>query len=351
MPKYKLILMKKLRNLKSIVLMLATLTSISCAAQKKDTLAEKLLLYQLPNGGWGKQLEGKAVDYSIAVDKNMLDKIKASGAEHATIDNSATTKEINLLINAYAQTKNTAYLKSAEKGIRYLLTMQYENGGFPQYFPNKSIYRKQITYNDNAMINALTVLYNVSESKNGFDAVSASLKDESRKAVAKGISCILKTQVMQNGKLSIWGDQYNEVTLIPEKARAFEPASLATGESVNIVRFLMMQPVSPEIEKAIKSAIVWFEGNKIAGYSYNVVEKDNKAFRTLSEDKSSVIWARFYDLQSNKPIFGDRDGSIKYNYSEVSEERRNGYSWYGSAPQKLIDKDYPKWLAGNGIAR
>jgi len=85
--------------------MLATLTAISCAAQKKDTLAEKLLLYQLPNGGWGKQLEGKAVDYSIAVDKNMLDKIKASGDEHATIDNSATTKEINLLINAYAQTK------------------------------------------------------------------------------------------------------------------------------------------------------------------------------------------------------------------------------------------------------
>lgn len=323
----------------SKLLLILSFVSLSFSAQTKDTLAEKVLLYQLPIGGWGKQLGSKAVDYSLPINKDLLAKIKASGDDHATIDNNATSKEITILINAYNQTKNSTYLKSAEKGIAYLLTMQYQNGGFPQYYPNKSIYRKQITYNDNAMINALSILYNVTEGKNGFDVVDPKIKEQSKVAVTKGIDCILKTQYLQNGKPTIWGDQYNEVTLKPEKARAFEPASLASSESVSITKFLMMQPSTPEIEKAIKSAIQWFKTNKIEGYSYNLVKKDNKAMRTLAEDKNAVIWARFYDLETNKPIFGDRDGSIKYNYNDISEERRNGYSWYVDSPQKHIDKD------------
>jgi len=328
-----------------------SLITATFSAQIKDTLAEKMLIYQLPNGGWGKQLDDKSVvNYNLPIDNNLLKKIKATGDDHATIDNNATSKEINGLIKAYRITKNPDYLKAAEKGIQYLLTMQYENGGFPQYYPNSSIYRKQVTYNDNAMINALTVLYNVAEGKNDFDVVDSKLREKSKIAVQKGILCILKTQVLQKGNPSIWGDQYNEITLQPDKARAFEPISLATGESVNIVRFLMMQPVTPEIEKSIKSAVKWFTVNKIEGYSYNVAKQNGKTVRVLEEDKNSVIWARFYDINTNKPLFGDRDGSVKYNYNDVSEERRNGYSWYIDHAQKLIDIEYPKWLQKNKIS-
>jgi len=327
-----------------------SLISLSFSAQIKDTLAEKILVYQLPNGGWGKQLNDKSVvNYNLPLDKNLLKKIKETGDDHATIDNNATSREINALIKAYKSTKKTEYLKSAEKGIQYLLLMQYKNGGFPQYYPNSAIYRKQITYNDNAMINALTVLYNVAEGKNDFDSVDSKLKEKSKIAVQKGIECILKTQVLQKGIPTIWADQYNEITLQPDKARAFEPISLATGESVGIVRFLMMQPVTPEIEKSIKSAVNWFKQNKIKGYSYNVSKVNGKAVRKLAEDKNSVIWARFYDINTNKPLFGDRDGSVKYNYNEVSEERRNGYSWFGDFADKLINKEFTKWAQKNNV--
>ncbi|CAD0219705.1 pectate lyase [Chryseobacterium sp. D764] len=320
------------------------------SAQVKDTLAEKMLVYQLPIGGWGKQLEDKSVvNYNLPLDKDLLKRIKATGDDHATIDNNATSKEINALIKAYSITKNPEYLKSAEKGISYLLLMQYKNGGFPQYYPNSGLYRKQVTYNDNAMINALTVLYNVAEGKNDFNVVDSKLKEKSKIAVQKGIECILKTQVLQKGIPTIWGDQYNEITLQPDKARAFEPISLATGESVGIVRFLMLQPVTPEVEKSIKSAVNWFKQNKIEGYSYNVSKVNGKAVRTLAEDKNSVIWARFYDINNNKPLFGDRDGSVKYNYNEVSEERRNGYSWFGDFADKLINKEFPKWTQKNNV--
>lgn len=329
------------------------LVSLNISAQvKKDTLAEKMMLYQLPVGGWGKQLEDKSVvDYSLPVDKNLLRKIKSTGDDHATIDNNATSREINALMKAYSETKNPDYLKAAEKGIHYLLTMQYENGGFPQYYPNKGLYRKQITFNDNAMINALTVLYNTAEGKNDFIAVDQKLKEQSKKAVKKGIECILKAQVLQNGKPTIWADQYNEITLQPDKARAFEPVSLATAESVGIVRFLMWQPVTPDIERSVKSAVKWFTENDIEGYSYNVVKRNGKTVRVLAEDKNSVVWARFYDIHDNRPLFGDRDGSVKYNYNEVSEERRNGYSWFGDFAKKLIDKEYPKWLNSNKLSQ
>lgn len=335
----------------SLITIFSVLIAGSSFAQTKDSLAEKILVYQLPNGAWGKHLVGGTnVNYEIPIDHNLLKKIKSTGDDHATIDNNATTKEINALVKVYKITKNPTYLSAAERGIKYLLTMQYENGGFPQYYPNKQIYRKQITYNDNAMINALTVLYNIVEGKNDFDSVNSELKLKSKTALKKGIECILKNQVLQNGTPTIWADQYDEITLQPAKARAFEPISLATGESVGIVRFLMLQPVTPEIEKSIKSAVKWFKENKIAGYSYKVVKQDKKTVRVLAQEKGSVVWARFYDLNTNKPIFGDRDGSVKYNYNEISEERRNGYSWYIDFAQKLIDKDYPKWLTSNQLS-
>jgi PelA/Pel-15E family pectate lyase len=328
------------------------LITATFSAQVKDTLAEKMMVYQLPNGGWGKHMSNKKeVDYKKKIDPKLLKIIKAGDNNLATIDNNATSKEINGLINAYSTTKNPAYLKAAEKGIEYLLSMQYENGGFPQYFPNSAIYRKQVTYNDNAMINVLTILYNISEEKEGFDAVSSQLKEKSKVALQKGIACVLKTQVLQNGKLSIWADQYNEVTLVPEKARAFEPMSLATGESVNIVKFLMLQPVTPEIEKSIRSAVQWFKESKIDGYTYNVSRESDKAIRTLSKKEGSAVWARFYDIPTNKPVFGDRDGSVKFNYEEVSEERRMGYSWYNEAGTKLIENEFPKWLKRNKLTQ
>lgn len=40
-------------------------------------------------------------------------------------------------------------------------------------------------------------------------------------------------------------------------------------------------------------------------------------------------WARMYELRTNRPVYGDRDGRIKYRLEELSEERRTGYSWEG----------------------
>lgn len=325
----------------------ATAQNTTISTVKTDSIAEKMLVYQLSNGGWPKQLEDKSVvKYEYPLTEALMQKIKATSPLHATIDNNATSREINALVFAYQKTANKAYLQAAEKGIDYLLKAQYANGGWPQYYPDKSSYRAEITYNDNAMINALTVMLNIVYQTNGFEVVSASYLPKAEKALKNGIDCILKTQVIQNGKPVIWAAQYDQNTLTPAKARAFEPASLSTGESVGIVRFLMkLKAPSNEIKAAIKHAVDWFESTKIVGYKYGSIANNDKG---LVADTEAVSWARFYDLNTNKPIFGDRDNSIKSSVEEISKERRVGYAWYGTFAQNLLAKEYPKWLKSNG---
>ncbi|NGM65500.1 pectate lyase [Sphingobacterium sp. SGR-19] len=334
---------------------LLSLSHLVLAQEKlKDSLAEKVLVYQLPNGAWGKQVDKKAVNYALPLTKELIQKIEATSEEHATIDNGATTREINILVEAYARTQNADYLNAARQGVEYLLEAQYENGGFPQYYPNKSLYRAQITYNDNAMINALTVLDNLVKEKPGFDALGEDkLKRRATDALARGIDCILKTQVVQDDSLTIWAAQYDEKTLQPEQARVFEPVSLSTSESVNIVRFLMKQPVTPAIEKAIESAIRWFAVHDLEGYRFDRKKdpKTGNTVRDLVTDSTSVIWSRFYDIENNKPLFGDRDNSVTYDFSQISDERKNGYAWFGNWPAKLLEKDYPKWKKNKEIKK
>lgn len=58
---------------------------------------------------------------------------------------------------------------------------------------------------------------------------------------------------------------------------------------------------------------------------------------------------RFYDLQTNEPIFVGRDSQPKKTIAEVENERRIGYAYYVTNPLKLISEEYPKWAAKWGI--
>lgn len=346
---------KRMKNIIKLFLFLVCISFYSCATAqntnqvvaKTDPIAEKMLIYQLSNGGWPKQLEDKSVvKYENTIDDVLLSKIKATTEKHATIDNKATTREINALVKAFKNTGNKAYLNAAEKGIAYLLTAQYANGGWPQYYPDASLYRAEITYNDDAIVDVLTIMLNISTQANDFEVVNASYISKSADAVKKGVDCILKTQIKQNGKPTIWAAQYDQNTLLPAKARAFEPASLSTSESVGIIRFLMkLKNPSAEVKTAITNGVNWFDNVKIEGYRFEKPTGGND--RTLIADPTSTIWARFYDLQTNEPVFGDRDNKVYKNVADISFERRNNYGWYGTWGNNLT-REYPKWLKTNG---
>jgi PelA/Pel-15E family pectate lyase len=55
------------------------------------------------------------------------------------------------------------------------------------------------------------------------------------------------------------------------------------------------------------------------------------------------MWARFYEIGTNKPIFCSRDGIPRATLAEISYERRTGYSWLGYYAKSLLTEDYPAW--------
>jgi PelA/Pel-15E family pectate lyase len=340
-----------MNSLKIIILAATSLLFWDAAAQ--DLQADNMLLFQRSNGGWSKQFKGKAFDYNIEFSADQKKDIAVEAAkDDANIDNGSTAKEIRYLVSICKKINNPKYLAAAENGIRFLLKAQYANGGWPQYYPDKSSYRAEITYNDNAMINALNILQDVAVKQNDFDVVNTDLIEPSIQAIKKGIDCILKTQIMVNGTLTAWCQQYDEKTLQPAKARAYELPSISGSESGNIVDFLLSQPdPSQEIKKAITAAIKWFKLVKISGYKLLDVPAPGTPKgknRELIADSSAVLWARYYEIGTNKPFFCDRDGIVKYSLQEIGYERRNGYSWYGEWPKNILEKKYPKWLKKYG---
>jgi PelA/Pel-15E family pectate lyase len=99
--------------------------------------------------------------------------------------------------------------------------------------------------------------------------------------------------------------------------------------------------------KSIESAITWFEKAKLTGIRWEQKPDASKSRGydrvVLKDVDAGPIWARFYEIKTNRPIFIGRDSVIKYDVSEIEEERRNGYSWYVEEPAKLLSKEYPAW--------
>lgn len=313
----------------------------------KDSVAERMLIAQRNNGGWS-QPNGNPFDYTKELsDSQKTAFLKDKAVLDATIDDDATTKEIRYLATAYKQTQNKAYKIALEKGLNYLFLAQNKAGGWGQFYPDSSGYHKHITYNDNAMMNVMWIMKYTAEKTNNFDLVEKSLQNNAAEALKNGIECILKTQYVQNGKLTAWCAQHDRNTLLPAKARAFELASLSGNESVGIVRFLMsLSNPNTDVKKAIHAACAWLESVKIQGIAVKEIADASQPSgkdRVVVEDPNSILWARFYDLTNNKPFFTGRNSIPKENLKDIENERRVGYAYYGTWPKNLLAKDYPEW--------
>ena len=153
---------------------------------------------------------------------------------------------------------------------------------------------------------------------------------------------------MANGKLTAWCAQYNPISLAPEMARKFELVSISGNESVGIVRFLLrMQSPSEEVKLAVKCAVEWLKTVQLKGFKYTDIDAPSLPKgrdRFLLPDSNSVVWARFYEIGTNRPMFSGRDSKIKYSVTEIEQERRIGYAWYGTWPIDLLEKEYPIWM-------
>jgi PelA/Pel-15E family pectate lyase len=162
----------------------------------------------------------------------------------------------------------------------------------------------------------------------------------------------VRSQIRQNGRLTAWCAQHDQQTLEPAWARAYEPPSLSGSETVGIVRFLMsVDKPTPQIVASIEGAVSWFRSVAMPGVRVDrVVRPDGRTERILVTDPNAPpLWARFYELGTNRPLYVDRDSVYRYDYSQISYERRSGYAYHSDTPALLLREDYPRWRARHAL--
>jgi pectate lyase len=291
-------------------------------------IIHSILSWQSEYGSWPKNM-----DTTAKPNTNDLKNIKG------TFDNGATMNELRFLARAFRVTKDPRCEQALLQGIDGLLKAQYPTGGWPQFYPPSTQYHRHITFNDGSMVRVLQFLREVATSPD-YACVDAARRKTAQESFDRGIQCVLKCQIVVNGKPTVWCAQHDEVDYRPRPGRSYELASLSGSESVAILHLLMsLDKPSPEMARAIQAGAEWFASSKITGIRVARVNGE----RVVVDDPSAPpLWARFYEIETNRPIFSGRDGVKKYRFAEIERERRNGYSWYGTWGE-TVAKDYTNW--------
>ena len=304
------------------------------ASAEAKKVAAIILSFQTDAGGWPKNTDTISKAYEGDRAKLM-----------PTFDNKGTVDELRFMARMFNATQDDTYRKSFDRGLAYVLSAQYPNGGWPQFFPLRKGYYDRITFNDGAMVRVMTLVREVGAEKT-YAFLDADTREACRQAFERGIACILKCQIVVDGKPTVWCAQHDEKTDAPAKARAYELPSYSGSESVGIVRLLMsLEKPTPEIRASIEGAVAWFEAHKVTGLRLENTKTllGAKDLVMVPDAKASALWARFYDLKTAQPFVCDRDGIPKPKLADIGYERRNGYSWFGEYARDLLAKDYAKW--------
>lgn len=217
-----------------------------------------------------------------------------------TFDDDITQGALKFLIDADS-VLNEAWLTDAiELGLRFMQKSQFDNGAWPQWYPLRGGYHNYYTYNDHAINDCIAVM---------LKAHAAYDRPEYLASAERGGDFIIISQLPK--PQAGWAQQYSH-DMKPAWARSFEPPGVCSAVTANNIRTLVQLYVYTKKDKylsPVPAAIDWLEKSKIS---------DN-------------LWARLYEVGTNRPIYGDRmDGhKVYYDYEKVSRKERSSYGWHG----------------------
>ncbi|MBQ0051701.1 MAG: pectate lyase, partial [Treponema sp.] len=308
--------------------------------------AENMVYLQNPDGGWAKNLDFQRV-YSLSELESIKEKNKSvppvtyelhSTSNGSTMDNRNIHSQIKYLCQVYKQVKNSEnvdgnrYLECATKALNWILNAQHPvSGGFT----GADVFA--ITYNDDVMSDALTILRDISNGSGAYSVFPSETQKKAKSAYEKGIECILKTQItvtLKNGTklLTAWCQQHYHDNLQPRWPREFEPPSICSTESFKVLKLLMADPNPTEaMKKAVKAGVEFFDRDDVRIhdkkvkdvplskpiYWENVKRTDTKERIMVDEKGNRDLWARFYALDSSFDVVKDARKPIQGTYPEV----------------------------------
>ncbi len=312
------------------------------AGDEARLLANAVLSYQTPAGGWSKHLGFSKGPRQPGMQWTSQNEPGQPAHYVATFDNRSTTEQLAFLAHVWQATKREDCKAAFIKGLKFIFDAQYPNGGWPQVYPLEGGYHDNITFNDDAMTHVLELLQAVTRNDLCFAFLDESQRQQSAAALAAGMDCVLKLQVVQAGKKTVWCAQHDPLTLQPAAARQMEPAALSGLESAHLLRFLMtINDPKPDVVDGIEAGLRWLDDAQITGVSKTKI--NGKTVYRSDPASTEVYWARFYDLRTNRPVFPGRDGVLYGTFEELAAKNDLGYDYYTTFPNSLLRNSQKKW--------
>ncbi len=327
----------------------------SYAPDQVREIVANILLFQRENGGWPKDYDMLA----ILTDAQKEAVAATHDRNDTSFDNRNIHSQVNYLAQAYARSpEETSWRDACLRGWDFMVRAQMANGGFPQRFPLSKNYSAHITFNDGAMMGILNMFQDVLDRKPQWDWLDDARRTAAKSVVERAIGCILRCQIEVDGVKTGWCQQHDEKTFAAASARTFELASICPQETAEICRFLMRQKhPSAELVAAVDAAVKWMAGVQLHGIRVERVPAPKEEFLrhranfdvvVKADETAKPIWARHYEIGTNRPIFAGRDAVKRYALSEIERERRTGTLWYGNWPASLLADEYPAWRKSLG---
>jgi len=328
--------------------------------QRAFDIADNLLKYQRPSGGWYKNFDmvNESDLYNVEEDQT-ADYLNSN---YSTLDNDATHVQLQYLARIISMgAKDPKYKAAFFRGLAFVLRAQYESGGWPQYAePLRPGYYSEITFNDDAIQETMNLLEDIyqQEWQMGFvwkDREAIKAVTEARN---KGLECIIRAQRktkgdpsrgIPGGEWATWCQQHNPTTLQPAQGRAYELPVLTAMESATVVEYLMRLPnPGPRVRRSIEGAMAWYKRVAMVGYYTERIYDQRMLMGNVREifyngNPSNRVWARFYEVESGtEALYTCRDGKRRWYFHETPQLNRAGYQYVSNRPNYLFEL-YEEW--------
>jgi PelA/Pel-15E family pectate lyase len=271
-------------------------TGERCYLDAAVAAAKCLAWGQLASGGWTYNIE-----FDPSRNRNRyhhLDPQTTPRYERlrdvATFDDNTTQSATRLLMAVDKHVDDPTITKATQRALACFLTAQYKDGlwdgAWPQRYPPPKNYGAYPTFNDNTMSDCVRTML-----------VAAKQYDDPRymDSVKRCIEFYLRSQLP--APQTAWAQQYDEA-LRPAWARKFEPPAVTGGESAGNMLLLLDMYIEFGDQRyldAVGRAVNWYRRARIGG----------------TEEQG--VWARFYELGTNKPLYFTRTYELVYTDDDL----------------------------------
>ncbi len=302
------------------------------------TDAALALVYgQLKSGGWTNSVDFNPRSKLTAEYRNG----KGRGKNNSTLDDGISQSAIRLIIHVDQahQFQHKQIHEAAQVALNALLAAQFPVGAFPQVWtgpvpqiPAKPASFPQYDWRTEGRVKNYWDCYTLNDGLAGYvcttllDAYEIYKDERLKQAVLKLGDFLIQSQLPE--PQPAWAQQYN-YEMQPIWARRFEPPAITGGETQDVIATLMrIYRFSGEKKylKPIPQALAWLKRSQLP---------DGQL-------------ARYYELQTNRPLYMNRSGK-KYSLTYDDSDLPRHYGWKITSEVKELEREFKAVSAGREL--